>query len=351
MSRLRFNPSEILVLALILVPCLAGGVYAIFSLSGSKPNRVASSNLINPSPEPPAQTESTFADVAAVPDGVFAYGGSTTWAPVRGKLDLLIQQAYPSFQLRYTEDDVAKPGSGTGIKMLLESQLSFSQSSRALKDEEYQQAKDLGFAITQTPVAADGIAVTVNPNLSIDGLSLADLGRIYRGEVTNWQEVGGPDLAITPYTRRREDSGTVEFFVEAVMDDADFGSAVVFVDTLTIGLQQVAQDTGGIYYGSAPEIVPQCKAKPLPLINDVGDITSPYQGAYVLPSQCPAERNEINFAAFQSGAYPLTRPLYVISRDDDPAASEAAEAYAQLLLTDQGQRLIQEAGFVPIRAE
>ncbi|MGB3613094.1 MAG: PstS family phosphate ABC transporter substrate-binding protein [Elainellaceae cyanobacterium] len=346
MPKSRFNSLETIIFAALVTPFLAGGLYAVFSPSISK---LVSKGKIAPSANALMDYPNTFADVEAVPSGTFTYGGSTTWAPVRNELDRFVQQAHPSFQLRYIEDNDAKPGSGTGIQMLLENQLSFAQTSRTVKEQEREQAEALGITISETPIAIDAIAFGVNPALSVNRLSLDEIGRIYRGEITNWQDVGGPDLAITPYTRPPQDSGTVGFFVDNVMDGADFGNQVVFVETLTVGLRQLASDPGGIYYGSAPEIVPQCEIKPIALINEMGVDIPAHQNDYIPPSQCPDARNQINSAAFQAGAYPLTRQLYVIARDNDESSSEAAKAYAQLLLSDEGQRLIQEIGFVPIR--
>ncbi len=346
MSRLRLNSTESLILAVAVAPFLAFGAYALWPSSPSGSSETTPKSLSQNALTKPI----TFDDVS-VPSGTFDYGGSTTWAPIRNTADSLIQQRYPNFVLRYTEDGKTAPGSGAGIQMLLKNQLSFSQSSREIKEKEYQQAKDLGLVIKETSVAIDGIVISVHPELPVDHLSIADLNRIYRGGVTNWQTLGGPNLAITPYTRRREDSGTVEFFAKRVMNEGGFGDSVVFVDTLTTGLRQVSQDRGGIYYGSAPEVIPQCEIKALSLISAAGDIVSPYKGTYIPPEQCPDARNQINTEAFQSGEYPLTRKLYVISDNSDPSKREVANAYAELLLTNEGQQMIQEAGFVPIRDE
>lgn len=45
--------------------------------------------------------QSTFTQVKNVPSGLFNYGGSTTWAPIRRDVDPLLQAALPNFQLRY----------------------------------------------------------------------------------------------------------------------------------------------------------------------------------------------------------------------------------------------------------
>jgi phosphate transport system substrate-binding protein len=286
----------------------------------------------------------TFAEVDNVPEGVFNYGGSTTWAPIRGAIDPILQQVHPRFQLRYTDPVGVPVGSGSGIAMLLESQLSFAQSSRPLTPEERQQ----GIPLKEIPVAIEGLAIAVHPDLAVDGLTLAQLRDIYLGTLTNWSEVGGPNLPITPISRPA-DGGTVEFFVNTVLGGTALPGTVQSVGTTTEALRVVSNTPGSIYYASAPEVVGQCTVKPIAIGRDTAEQVTPYAEPYVPASACPAQRNQINIEGLRSGTYPLTRRLFVILREDGSADQQAAEAYANLLLTQQGQSLLAEQGFVPIR--
>lgn len=296
-------------------------------------------------PTSPKTIESDF----SVPQGLFNYGGSTTWVPIREVVEPQLQEVYPEFQLRYAAPVGAAPGSGTGIRMLLNGQLDFSQSSRPLKEEEYASAYERGFTLEQRPVAIDGIAVAVHPSLSLPGLSIEQLRQIYLGEIANWQQVGGPDLAIVPLSRRPENSGTVEFFRGNILQDQSFGSSVTFVNSTTEGIRQLSNTPGGIYYASAPEIVPQCTITPLPLRDRTEPFVSPYKEPFVPPERCPQQRNQLNSEAFKDGSYPITRKLFVIIKRNQELGEQAGEAYANLLLADLGQQLIEQAGFVPLR--
>ena len=297
----------------------------------------------------PANAQKTLKEVEGIPQGLFNYGGSTTWAPIRKEIDPLIQAVWPNFQLRYTDPITGTPGSGSGIRMLLEDQLAFSQSSRPLKDKELQQAQDRGFQFKQIPVAIDGIAVAVHPDLQVEGITLQQLKQIYTGQITNWNQVGGPSLTITPISRRPEDGGTVEFFQNNVLTKKDFGASIQYISTTTAAIRAVSNNTGAIYYASAPEIVPQCTIKPLPLGRQPNAWTAPYQTPYVPSKNCPKQRNILNFDAFKNGDYPITRRLFVIFKENGQADEQAGNAYAQLMLTEQGQSLIEKAGYVPIR--
>ncbi|WP_257236787.1 substrate-binding domain-containing protein [Nostoc sp. 'Peltigera malacea cyanobiont' DB3992] len=190
------------------------------------------------------------------PEGTWFYGGSTSWAPVREYVDPEIKKAHPQFELRYTSAINDPPGSGTGIRMLLEGRLTFSLSSRPIADREYQQSQQRGLSLKQIPVALEGLAIAVHPNLQIPGLTLGQIKDIYTGKITNWNQVGGPNLKITAYSRRFEDAGTVEFLVENILGKENLGSNVVYVHDTTDALRKLASDRGGIYYASAPEVVP-----------------------------------------------------------------------------------------------
>ncbi|GAB4293078.1 MAG: PstS family phosphate ABC transporter substrate-binding protein [Oscillatoriaceae cyanobacterium] len=290
----------------------------------------------------------SFAGVTGVPSGVFNYGGSTTWAPVRGLVDPLIQVVWPDFQLRYVQHPTEPPGSGTGIGMLLDDQLTFVQSCRSLTAAEYAQAREKGFVLREIPVAIDSVAVAVNPELDVPGLTVVQLRDIYRGKIRNWQEVGGPDLPIKAYSRRSEDSGTIQFFIEQVLNGEDFGASVELLPSTTLAVRAVAAERGAIYFASAPQLVPQCQVKTLPLGLDSSRLVPPYLGSLVPPQDCPQRRNLLNTAAFERGDYPLTRRLFVVVKQNGQIDETAGLAYGRLLLTAQGQAALAKAGFIPI---
>ncbi|NCS25962.1 MAG: PstS family phosphate ABC transporter substrate-binding protein [Microcystis aeruginosa BS13-02] len=335
-----------LLLTVMVTSALLGGI-AWWLLNKTFPNLNDRSNSSSSSSN--NQISETLAAVKNVPEGLFNYGGSTTWAPIRKEVDFIIQQVWPKFRLVYTDPTAGTPGTGSGIRMLIENQLAFSQASRSLKDEEIQRAQQRGLTLKEVPVAIDGIAIAVHPDLPVSGLTITQLKDIYTGKIRNWRQVGGPNLAIIPYSRRKEDGGTVEFFIDQVLEKADFGDNIQYVYSTTPALRKVSQNPGGIYYASAPEVVPQCGIKTLPLGKSENKLVAPYQEPSIPSFQCPQKRNQLNELAFQKGEYPITRRLFVIIKQNGQLDEQAGEAYADLLLTDQGQKLIEKAGFVPLR--
>jgi len=339
---------------LITAGLVGGGIWWFTQRSGVNlgklsPSGSPTASPVSPDQRPVAPVGETFASVQNVPSGLFSYGGSTSWAPLRLTVDSAMQSARPEFRLRYVNPVGSAAGSGTGIRMLLRDQVAIAQSSRPLTDAEYQQAQQRGMQLKQIPVAIDGLAVAVNPGLSVPGLTLSQLQGIYRSQIRNWQEVGGSNLPIQPFTRPVTAGGTIELFVEQVLQGQPFGATVQTVGTTTEALRRLAAAPGGIYFASAPEVVPQCTVKPIAIARTPGEFVPPYQEPLIPASQCPAQRNQLNVTAFQNGQYPLTRNLYVIVKQNGQIEEQAGEAYASFLLTTQGQDLIAKAGFVRIR--
>lgn len=309
-----------------------------------------------PSPAASPQTDgqavptaaSTFTEVANVPSGQFSYGGSTTWAPIRGAVDPLIRQALPNFKLVYKDAPAQTPGSSVGIQMLIDGELDFAQSSRPLNADEKQKAQQQGMALQEIPVATEAVAIATHPDLSIPGLTLSQLKDIYTGQITNWNQVGGPNLAIVPASRS-DVGGTVQFFEETVLKGQSFASTLKRLSNTTEALRFVGDTPGSIYFASAPEIVGQCTVAPVPIGTSAQQLVPPYQAPYVAPQDCPTRRNQMNLSAFENQTYPLTRPLYVIVAENGQPSQQAGTAYAQLLQTEEAQRLLNQAGFVPLR--
>lgn len=307
-------------------------------------------------PKPPTVPYRTFGDVLNVPKGTWAYGGSTAWAKIRAKADQQIKEKVPGFNLTLTRHPTLPLGSGMGIEMVLKGQLSFSQSSRPIKDSEYKMAAFRGVKLKQVPVAIDAIAVVVHPSLNIQGLTLEQLRDIYSGRVTNWKQVGGVNLKITPYSSPLGSGGT-EMLKEEILGDKTFGNNVVYVRTPSEALNKVGQsqnhkgEYGGIYFASASNLIGQCSVKPLAIArHPQEEFIPPYQGLLVPREKCPAQRNILNMEAIQTGKYPLIRRLFVVIKQDDQIDEQVGNTYAKLLLTEEGQLLIQDAGFIPIRS-
>ena len=350
------NETPILILSFLITAGLIGaGVWWFTQKNNTNLNQASNSTTAssNSTDKPPGSSNNNknqkFTAVSNIPTGLFNYGGSTSWAPIRLGVDAAIQDAVPEFRLRYTDPVGGKPGSSKGIQMLINGQIAFAQSSRPVTDAELTRARQRGFTLEQIPVAIDGLAIAVHPDLQIPGLTVSQLKSIYTGKTTNWSQVGGPNIPIRAYSRPISAGGTVELFVQDILGGEAFAANVELVPTTTQALRKVTTSLGRIYFASAPEVVPQCSIRALPLGRTQGQYVAPYQEPFIKPTECPGKRNQLNIEAFRAGKYPITRNLFVVVKQNSRAEQQAGTAYANLLLTEQGQELISQQGFVRIR--
>src|SRR3990170_8289079 len=145
-------------------------------------------------------------------------------------------------------------GSGTGIAALFNKTTDLANSSRDIKEDELETAKQKGVLPVQHEVALDGIAVIVHPSNKVDNLTVQQVSDIFTGKITSWKQLGGENLPITLYGRENS-SGTYEFFKEHVLGKDEKGkqkdyatSTQVLQGTASLG-ESVARDVKGIGYG------------------------------------------------------------------------------------------------------
>jgi serine/threonine protein kinase len=307
----------------------------------------------------------SFAEIQDIPQGVFKFGGSTTWASTRQfqfSIDAAIMGVFPRFEIGYTDASSpdfkstkngkcgSKPGSNAGICWLLEGDLDFAQSSVSLEKSQYKDDDRVkAYQLKQEAVAYDALSIVVNPQLKLTGLTVDQLRDIYTGKVTNWSQVGGQNIPIVAFSRAETTGGTVSSFKDLVLKKGDKWKFQIVSNT-TEGLQQVSKNLGGIYYGAAKQvIIDSCNTKPLAIGKTAANLVKPYQEPLQSAADCNnGQRNKIHTEVVRSQEYPLTRKIYVIIKTDNPNRQKAGEAYANLLRTKEGQNLLEKAGFVSI---
>ncbi|WP_445633890.1 EF-hand domain-containing protein [Nostoc sp. DSM 114161] len=301
-------------------------------------------------PEPIVLTKE-FAEVPNVPEGTFKYGGSTSWAFIYPKLESEIKNVYPKFDIKIRKDLVS--GSGTGIRKLIEGGqdgLDFALSSRDVSSDEQDKANRKSFSLKAIPIAKSGLAIAVNPQLAINALTNEQLSEIFSGKIDNWKQVNPLiDIPVKFYVRRDNQQSNEEFRIS--LKNIEYGKNFEYVKSTSEAVQKVSRERGGILVGPISDVVPQCGIKTLPIINGEDKTFYPYQEKKFVPlTQCrPGKRNRVNIEAIYSDEYPLPLRVtfYVVVKQNRQREQQAGEAYANLLLTKQGQELIksvQETG-------
>ena len=158
----------------------------------------------------PAEEAAPTEEAVAL-SGQLQIAGSTTVQPLAEELAAEFMAANPDVSI-----DIQGGGSSVGVTSAGDGTVDLGAASREIKDSEMETYPDLQ-VIT---IAYDGIAVVVNPDVALDGLTKDQVQAIFAGEVTNFSEVGGPDAPITVVSRE-EGSGTRAAFEELVMEYKD----------------------------------------------------------------------------------------------------------------------------------
>ena len=336
---------------------------------------------IQPSPEPslitPNKRKSSFAEVDVRPlEGKkFKYAGSTVLAVLlcsqksSGDTGIhhQIKLAHPNLQLEYiSPDDGKPPDSGEGIKMLINGQVDFVISSRIPTKQEEAQIKVNNFKFERIPVAQYAIAIVVNSEVGLTrGITLKELDEIFAGKIKNWTDVGGDYQFITPLVHIAEKNAHFSFTKNVVANlTTEVAKNTKYVNSTTDGLQEVARNTRGIYRVPAPLSFGQRSQfiQTIRIVNKNNETALPYkEDSNFKPSNNCKDLNSNNLLNTESitsapinTKYPeeLQEPMYVIFKhysDNSKNSSErAGRAYAELLLTAQGQKMLEHIGFMRI---
>lgn len=222
---------------------------------------------------------------------------------------------------------VSGGGSGTGIAALLNGTADLADSSRPMKDRERADLQaQRHVEAREFRVALDALAVYVHSSNTVASLNLAQVKAIYRGQLTNWREVGGVDAPIVLYSRENN-SGTYAYFKEHVLDDEDFAATAQTLTGTAAVINSVARDRGGIGYGG---IAYGGGVRAIPIRLESGEAVTPTMANAV------------------SGKYPIARYLYIYSAGEPTGP---ARAYLDFVLSEAGQGLIEGVGYFPLPPE
>ncbi len=242
--------------------------------------------------------------------------GSTTVGPIAKAFAEYYMQKNPGLNITVSES-----GSGNGAKALVNGMCDVADMSRFMKAEEFKAAVEKGIYPVAHVVAIDGIAIIVHPGNPVSGLTVEQVRDIYTGKVTNWKQIGGPDVMIVMISRDTN-SGTYESFETLVMNKEKISDKAEYVGSNGAIRQRVQSTPAAIGYvglGFADRTVKALK------INNVAP----------------------DNATVSSGVYPIARPLYMFT-NGYPKLGSHLHGFITLYLGPKGQEIIEEIGFVPV---
>jgi len=234
--------------------------------------------------------------------------GSTSIQPLMEDLG----QAY-SEQREYVTVDVQGGGSRLGIALARENRIDIGTTSRKPTAGEERDPETGAKRLWWTAIAQDGIALVVHPQNAVGGLTLSQARGIFFGRILDWEEIGGIPGEIVVVSRE-DGSGTREVFEEMVMEEKRVTLTAIVMPSSEAVVEYVARHPTAIGYVSMGYLSPQVKALAV-------------EGMSPTPED------------IQSGGYPLTRPLYLLT-GQEPAGE--VKSFIEFALSPAGQAVVEQ---------
>ena len=254
------------------------------------------------------EAEATEEAPAADLSGTISLAGSTSMEKLCEAMSESFMETYPEVTVT-----VEYTGSGAGLESLASGSVDIGNSSRHLKDEEV-----AGGAV-ENVVAIDGIAVIVDPANSVSDIPADKLAAIYKGEITNWSELGGNDEAIV-VIGRESGSGTRDAF-EELLEVKDACKYAQELDSTGGVKAKVAATPGAIGYVSLDVVDESIKAVSIDSVE-------------------PTEANII------AGDYLLSRPFVMATNGEISAQNDLVKGWYDYISSDAGKDVIKSVGLI-----
>ncbi|PKF63584.1 phosphate-binding protein [Psychromonas sp. psych-6C06] len=243
---------------------------------------------------------------------------------------------YPNINIQ-----IQAAGSSTAPPSLTEGTSQFGPMSRKMKSKEIEAfEKRYGYKPTAVRVAIDALAVFVNKDNPIEGLSIKQVDAIFSAtqkcgndkNATRWADVGltgswsGKDIQLFG---RNSVSGTYGYFKKKALCKGDFKNSVNEQPGSASVVQSVASSLNSIGYSGIGYKVAGVKAVAL----------SKKGGPFIEASM----DNAI------SGKYPLSRFLYVyVNKHPNKPLSPLQAEFLRMVLSEQGQAIVKKDGYIPL---
>ncbi|MGL5335167.1 MAG: phosphate ABC transporter substrate-binding protein [Enterovibrio sp.] len=217
--------------------------------------------------------------------------------------------------------EIQGTGSSAGIKASQNGSSMLGMVSRSLTNEEKSPE------LKETIIALDGIAIVVNNKNSVDNLTIANIDKIYRGEIKSWADVGGAKKPLVVVTRDTA-SGTRSAFEEIM------GLKKKVKNMTVSAISQRAQVANG--NGVVKTIVSQ---NPYAIgFISLGSVDSSLKAIKV-------EGSAPSIANVASGQYKVARPFLLLSKD--ATMTPAATQFLNWIISKEGQEIVKDHGYVP----
>jgi len=232
------------------------------------------------------------------------------------------------------------PHSGThgAYVNLINQKTDFILVARLPSADELAEAKAKGVTLDAQPVALDAFVMLAHADNPVDSITLSQIRGIYGGQLTNWNQIGGLDLPIHAY-QREENSGSQELLKALVMGDLPVINAPEMIVETMVGPFNAIQGLDHPSLGASGDP------------NGIGYSVYYYTWFIMGPLQdvkiLAIEGIRPTSKTIADRTYPLISEVYVVIRAGEPSDSTSV-LLRDWLLTPDGQRVVEESGYIPI---
>lgn len=222
-------------------------------------------------------------------------------------------------------------GSGTGIAALINGTCDIAMSSRPMDEKEKDKAKAGGINPVEFTVGLDGLAVVVNNNNEVSGLTMEQLRDVFMSNTKNWEDFGWKGGKIVILSRE-SNSGTHVFFKEHVLkrgnkkSPEEFSPDALLMPSSQAIVDEVSQNPHAIGYVGMGYVFQSLKAVA---------VAKDKNSKYVSPT----------VANVMSNSYPISRPLFLYT---DGKPSSDVKKFIDFAISKEGQEIVKNVDFVPI---
>jgi phosphate binding protein len=272
----------------------------------------------------------------AVSGDIIVAGSSTVYPLTERMAERFIEEGYAG---NITIDSI---GTGAGFeRFCVAGETDISNASRAIRDSEIESCAAIGRTPIEFRVGTDALAVVVNPEndwIGAEGVTLEELAALFSADVTNWSDVN-PAWPAEPVKRFSPgtDSGTFDYFIEAVMDGAyeDGGEEKL----LSAGNLQLSEDDNVLVQGVEGDRY---------AIGYFG--FAYYEENAGLLRDLSIGGVEPSAETVNAGTYALARPLFIYSDAGVMASKPQVAEYINFYLTHVNEE-VREVGYFPAAEE
>ncbi len=248
-----------------------------------------------------------------------SYSGSATLA-----MSILYGGAFKAFEARtgkrFTYIDTIS-GTPQALSLLSEDKVTLAGAGRFLSDKE--KAKGL----VENTIALDALAIWVNRINPVANLTRAQARDIFTGKITHWKKIGGLDIPIAlALENPASGKATMEVTQKILLENGPFGPPTSLHEFGRDMIIAVSQNPGAVCVASQG------------LQSSISRELLDQVRMVALDGVMPTPPNIL------SGAYPLTRPLILVTAGK-PAGE--AKAFIDFMLSPEGQRIV-AVNFVPV---